>query len=292
VEQKINRKNDVLFKEIFASEGSKDIVADMLNAILDIEITAEEIVYIQTQIGPQFNADKSVTLDIQIASSKTGDKINIEMQIKDQKDIERRILYYWARSFATRIKKKQKYQELPRQIHILIADFNIFEFRDKNKYHSVFQVREKEEMTLFSNALEIHVIELAKFRKLSKELKLKSPIGKWMLYLDNEQGELMEKIANEVPMIKKAIKIEKNFMRSGLNRQLYEAREKALRDYDATVEYAFEKGERRGEKRGEARGMKKEKIIIAQNLLALSLPLNQIAQATGLSLAEIKKIKN
>ena len=51
------------------------------------------------------------------------------------------------------------------------------------------------------------------------------------------------------------------------------------------------RGEARGETRGEARGREAEKLSMAKKLLDLGLTIEQIAQTTGLSSAEIETLK-
>jgi len=75
----------------------------------------------------------------------------------------------------------------------------------------------------------------------------------------------------------------------------YEQSKKRFNDYNNTVEFAEKKGEMKGEKKGLAKGIEKgkseEKIATAKNLLSMGLlSLEQIAQATGLTLNEIKAL--
>jgi predicted transposase/invertase (TIGR01784 family) len=266
---------------------AKDILAALLTAILGVEIIEDELVYIQTEVRPKFKDDKEIILDIHVASSKSHDKMNIEMQLQDQGDVAERILYYWASSFAQVLKKKQKYKDLPKQINILIANFDIFEWQNEKKVCSKFKVLETEEMKVLSDLLEIHVLELPKLLKLTKNEILKESILRWMAYLSNIKGKTMQEIAKREPMIRKAITLQEIFVKDEIHRRQYLLREKATRDYAAAVDYAREKGEEKGEERGIKKGI----IITAKNLLSMNLPLNQIVQATGLSLSEIKKIK-
>ena len=78
--------------------------------------------------------------------------------------------------------------------------------------------------------------------------------------------------------------------------------EKAEYDRKAQLEYATEYGEEKGKKEGKREGIKEgvkigrkegreeEKIEIAIKLKKLGIPLKQIAESTGLTLEEIKKL--
>ena len=105
----INRKNDYAFKRIFGHEDSKDVLARFLSIVLNVPIEAGELTLIQTELSPEFVADKASVLDIQVRRSEFHEKMNIEMQQrdKDKGSIDRRILYYWSRSFSGELKAGQ-----------------------------------------------------------------------------------------------------------------------------------------------------------------------------------------
>jgi len=100
----VNRKNDFAFKRIFGHEDSKDVLARFLSVVLKTPIEAEELSFIQTELNPEYVADKSSVLDVQVRRSKFHEKMNVEMQRRDEGNIDRRILYYWGRSFSGELK--------------------------------------------------------------------------------------------------------------------------------------------------------------------------------------------
>ena len=79
----------------------------------------------------------------------------------------------------------------------------------------------------------------------------------------------------------------------------YEARQKAILDYNQYMYEAEQRGREQGEKVGREQGEKvgreqgeKEKgIQIARNLLSLGLDVNTIMTATGLSLQDIEALQ-
>jgi predicted transposase/invertase (TIGR01784 family) len=272
----VNRKNDYAFKRIFGHEDSKDVLARFLSVVLNIPIEPDELTLIQTNLSPEYAADKSAVLDIQVRRSAFHEKMNVEMQRRDEGNIERRILYYWGRNFSGELKSGQNYSELPKQISIVIADFDIFDWKDSSRFHGVFHIREREEGLLFSDALEIHVLELPKLRKQPLGL---SALECWLLYLDNMEGEIMERIATQEPMIRRAITIEEAFIKSESDRYLYELREKGRHDYNNAMSTA--------EKRGEAKG----KLEIARSMLADAMSADLISKFTGLTVEEIEALR-
>ena len=68
--------------------------------------------------------DKVGILDIK---AKINSCINcdIEMQVVDKNDIERRLLFYWSRLFSKSIKAGKDYSKLEKTIAILITDYEL-----------------------------------------------------------------------------------------------------------------------------------------------------------------------
>ena len=274
----INRKNDYAFKRIFGHEDSKDILARFLSVVLNVPIEADELTLIQTELSPEFVADKSSVLDIQVRRSEFHEKMNIEMERRDKGNIDRRILYYWGKSFSGELKSGQDYSKLPRQISIVITDFDAFDRKDSERFHGVFHVREQNEGFLFSDALEIHVLELPKFRR--QPLKEKwDALECWLLYLDNKEGSIMEQATTQEPMIKRAMTIEEAFMKNESERYLYELREKGQRDYDSAIITAVKHGKLEG------------KFEDARSMIAEGISLELTAKITKLSIEELKKLQ-
>ena len=124
---KINRKNDYFFKRVFGHEDTKDILARFLTVVLSVPIEPEELSLMHTELSPEYLANKASVLDIQVRRSKAHEKLNVEMQIADKGNIERRLLHYWGRGYTEEIKEGDDYSTLPRMINIAIVDFNVFE---------------------------------------------------------------------------------------------------------------------------------------------------------------------
>jgi predicted transposase/invertase (TIGR01784 family) len=283
---KINRKNDYFFKRVFGHEDTRDILARFLTVVLSVPIEPDELSLIHTELSPEYLADKASVLDIQVRRSEAHEKFNVEMQITDEGNIERRLLHYWGRGYTEEIKEGDDYSSLPRMINIAVVDFNVFEWRDGTKFHSVFRVLEADEGVLFSDALEIHVLELPKLKRQPLQRDW-TPIECWGLYLNNIEGEAMAMITAKEPMIGRALTVEDVFVKNEEERRLYELREKGR----LRLENAVFTAERRGEIRGELRGRQEGMRAAARSMLARDLPLAMISEISGLPVEEIKVLK-
>jgi len=278
----INRKNDYAFKRIFGHEDTKDILARFLTVVLEVPIESDELTLVHTEFSPEYLADKASRLDIHVRRSALHEKMIIEMQVGDEGNIERRILFYWSKSYTEELKEAQDYAALPRMINIVIVDFDVFEWNDTSRLHGVFRVSERDEGVLFSDALEIHTLELPKLKRQPPKAEW-SPLECWGLYLNNMEGEIMERIAEQEPMVRRAMTVEDIFMKNEEERRLYELREKGRRDYNNAILTS--------ERRGELRGELKSKQEIARSMLADAMSPALISKFTGLTIEEIETLR-
>lgn len=196
--------------------------------------------------------DRAARLDI-LAQTAKGTLINIEVQVINQHNIDKRTLFYWAGLYYGQLASGEDFKQLKKTITINILGFGWF--ADKKKYHHVFQLREKETRALLNDDMEIHFLELPKIKKLDR--RPGDALEEWLMYFNNLEGEEMEAIAMTNPGIKKALTIEEIFLKSKKERRIYELIEKARRDELSALAGARAEGEARGKAKGEVIGKAK-----------------------------------
>lgn len=247
----INRTNDYAFKRIFGSEEGKEVLIAFLNAVFrlpsDQELTSVDL--LDREIDPIFLLDRGARLDI-LAKTRAGTLINIEIQVANQYNIDKRTVFYCAGLYHSQLTTGQDFGDLHKTVTINILGFDWFE--DRNRYHHVFHLREDETGMLLNDDLEIHFLELKKMKSIKR--RPKDRLEAWMLYLNNLEGEEMEAIAMDNPGIKKALTIEQAFWQSKKERRLYELREKARRDEISALAGARAEGEAKGRTEGRTEG--------------------------------------
>ena len=79
-----------------------------------------------------------------------------------------------------------------------------------------------------------------------------------------------------------------SFTRNDRMREIYEAREKALKDYNSGIKY----GEKLGREQGIEQGMKQNSKENARRMLAKNYPIEDIAVITDLSISEIEALRD
>lgn len=304
----INLRNDIIFKYVFASENSHDILISFLNAIF-IHSRQEQITGI-TYLNP-FNVkesidEKSTVLDIKATDAK-GRQYNIEMQVKSEPQFIERLIYYNSRLFAGQLKKGESYSDLRKTISIAITDFILFP--EEKEFHNIFRLLNVKSYTLLSGIVEYHFLELPKYRESKK---IGDVINKWLFAIKNaekfirEPNKLPDSIKNEEYIMKAIHKMQKAASDPDV-RAIIEYREKAELDNLNRLKTAIMEGEKRGIMLGKQEGImlgkkegimlgKKEgvlegKYMVAKQLLKLKVNQETISSATGLSIDEIRKLK-
>ena len=277
--QNYNPLNDYLFKFIFGREERKRITLSFLNAVLDRKESKEltDITFIDREFDPQFEEDKLSQLDIYGIASD-GSQINIEVQLMNLYNMQKRTLYYWARMYQT-LRKGEAYQQLSPSITINLLNFSLLPQKSPHNMYGLYDIVSGHRLT---EDLEIHFLEIPKFKlKSVKEMKR---LEKWLAYFSNKLNEReTEELAMSEVAIKEAIQAEHIFMQSDVERWQYEQREKAMRDYLSAMTSSRDEGLQEGRREGRREGI----LDMARSLLALNVPVDVIEKSSGMTRAEI-----
>lgn len=303
--ENINPRVDIAFKKIFGVEENKDLLISLINSIVSQEDQIVKVTLLNPYNQKSFKQDKLSVLDIK-AEGEEGKLYNIEIQISDEADYDKRALYYWAKLYTEQLKTGDDYGLLSKAIGIHILNFT--SILNVEKYHNVFHITEKETGQLYFKDLELHTIELKKFLKNSDAklsdlvFKIKSSLDIWAAFLTRHDLLNREHLpaALENAELKKALNVLDVMNFSAEERQAYEGQLKWLRIEANTLKKyeakGFVEGEAIGVKKGQVMGieigMEKEKILIAENMLSEGLDESFVAKITGLALEIIKKLKD
>nr|MBQ5527404.1 Rpn family recombination-promoting nuclease/putative transposase [Succinivibrionaceae bacterium] len=253
-----NPMNDAIFKFIFGRNERKSIMVDFLNAVLEesLEHRITDIVYIPTEQIPLSSTGKTTRFDV-ACELDTGEFVDVEVQVVDHKNMDRRTLLYWAQMYSSRSYSGEDYGELRPAITINIVSF-ILDPRDPDKSpHSEYSAYKKTGWRL-NNHLELHFIEIPKFvRAGRKPFRRMTRIERWMEYFSNRLNEQeKEELAMSDKAIGDAYAAARVFFKSPEETMKYINRELAAMDARSGLRAAREEGEKLGEERGEERGLK------------------------------------
>lgn len=299
--ERINPRVDIAFKKIFGVEENKDLLISLINSIVSEEDQVVDITLLNPYNPKNFAQDKLSILDIK-AKGESGKSFNIEIQISDEADYDKRALYYWAKLYTEQLKTSQDYASLSKAIGIHILNFTSIPSVDK--YHNVFHICEKESGLLYFKDLELHTIELKKFSGDANEeledivARVKNSLDVWVAFLTRNdlfnRDNLPSKWNN--PPLKKALNVLDVMNFGDEERDAYESHLKwlrieanTLRKYEAK---GFEEGMEKGIEKGIEKGREEEKMKIASSLLKMGLDVHSIDESTGLSIEEIQSLIN
>ena len=120
-------KYDVVFQALF--QGNQDNITQSL--ISDILGEQVEIIDIKTDstITRKYPNDKAGRLDLK-TKFKDGTICQIEMQMSDEKDTVKRILYYWSKTYSKQLKRGEFYKDLKKTIGIIITNYEVKELKE------------------------------------------------------------------------------------------------------------------------------------------------------------------
>ena len=271
--RKVKPLNDFIFKKVFGEKGNEDILISFINAVLK-RTKKEKIVELEIIDNKQLT--KELIIDVR-AKTSNGENIDIEVQLTDQGNMDKRTLFYWGKMYLENIKQGQDYTSLEKVITINILDF---EFLGTETYQSSFHLWEDiEKDYMLTDVVEIHFLELPKFRKKKDKDYRENDIERWLMFLEKDISEttLKELISLDTAIEKAEQKIEYLSSDEEAMRIYYE-RERSLHERANMISSA------------EARGVEKGKLEIAKNLLDMKISIEQIVLATGLTEEEINKI--
>ncbi len=271
-----NLKNDVIFTTFFSRKGNEEFLVDFLNALLGIKI---EKISIREEVNLEKLCvdEKGGRLDLQ-AELNDGIIVNIELQIANEHNIEKRTTAYSSKTMSRNIARGEKYEDIKQVIMINILDYNLFGYEEyvSNTVTVLEKHRECEVISLIKYCF----VELPKFRKQHPDMNNK--LNQWLAFLDDTDRGLI-KMAEEKNKVLQKARIEMNYLTGDAEvRRLAELREKWEMDRISGLSYAEEKGRKAGEKA--------KAIEIAKEMLKQGLPIEIIVSTTKLSKEEIEKL--
>ena len=320
---KLPLTSDYVFKRIFGQEENKEALKDLLQSILNIKINDVQIN--NPEIPKNFYDSKYGVLDLKVTLDNSV-IVNVEMQLQNQHNIEPRSTYYMASTYAGQLGEGEPYTNCKKVIVIDILNFNYYK---RNTYHSVAKMKfeeaseneivdmgYKDEDMYATKYIEMHVIELPKFKKKNPDIHTKLEQWLWLFIGSDEKVKKASKYNKEIEKINKKLA---SMSLSREERNNYEFRLKAIRDEISAIDYAtkkgLEEGRRKGLEQGIAEGLeqglqqgmqqgmqqgiqqgvsegeKNAKIEIAVEMLKNNFSIEEIQKITRLSIEEIKNIK-
>ncbi len=228
--------SDFCFKELMQNSKVRKGIISALLGINPEEIAETKL--LPTSTTEEYPDGKLGILDVLI-KLENGTQVGMEMQVAKYDYWTNRILFYLCRMFTGQIGKGDTYDKLKKCIHVSFLDFIHFE-NDYDFYRKITLRDEKN--SEYTDLLELHILEL---KKLPPEEQNENGLLKWTRFLNGKCREDFEKMAEKDEYIDEAYELLKKMSADDRKRLEYEAREKAVRDYNTQMKSSLERGEER-----------------------------------------------
>jgi len=296
-EKYINPFTDYGFKKLFGEEPNKDLLLDFLNELLKEEQgRIVDLTYLKGEHLGTTEIDRKAIFELYCENEK-GEKFIVELQKTKQNFFKDRTVYYATFPIREQAKRADWDYELKAVYTIAILDF-VFE-ADKNepdKFRYDVKLSDIETQKVFYDKLTFIYLEMPKFNKTLNELETR--FDKWLFVLrnlnklDRIPEKLREQIFEKLFNTAEIAKFTPEQVRS------YEDSLKYYRDLKNSLDTArdegkaegLKEGKLKGIKEGKLKGIKEGKLEVAKQALKKGLSINDIAELTGLSEAEIRAI--
>ena len=220
----LSPKTDVVFHCLFR-KGNENITKALVSAILDKEVKEIKLDN-DRYLLREYPDEKIGILDLS-AKLDGGILCNIEIQLLDEGNIEKRILQYWSRKYSEQIVIGEDYKKLKKTIVILIADFRLKSLKEVEKYHTEWQIMEEKSGKVLTEDLELHIISLPKARKIENK---NNELMQWLKFLDNPNKEEVLDVAKKNQDIADALWKLEDISEDKKLRRIAELKERWARD--------------------------------------------------------------
>jgi predicted transposase/invertase (TIGR01784 family) len=246
---------DYAFKLAFASGDTRSLIS-LLNAVFankNIPRIIKSLTSINTYLEKHTQEDKLSILDIR-AQLDDGTTILIEMHRYDLYDLKYKSIRSWARAYGEELKEGAGYSTQPPVICVAFVNGSLDD-GENQKIHKGCQIMDMDDYTVFSDALELHYIDMKAFVKavnqtggIGKGETQETMLAYWLAVItekDIEDKEIIKYICEEKEEIGMAVSELVRLSEDKVTRQAYQKRQdeimlynKRIRDYKQIAEQA------------------------------------------------------
>lgn len=298
----INPFTDVGFKRIFGQTVNKDLLIDFLNNLLEGEKQISDISFLDKELLPEFQGDRGAIYDI-YCTTEAGEEFIVEMQNCEQAYIRERAIYYLCRAMSRQGERGANWKFNLKAVYGIF--FLNFEMKDsEGKFRTDVWLSDRDMHVPFSDKLRFVFLQLPCFKK--EESECDNDFERWIYVLKNMETLQRLPFKARKSVFEKLEQIVDIASLSKEERMKYDESIKVYRDQLATLDFAEQKGEAKGFVRGHAQGLTEGRakgreegreegraegmLDVARRMKAMSIPVETISLATGLSLEEITKL--
>ena len=248
---KLVMKDDILFKVFFSR--NENYLKSFLSSILGKEIGVKRVIH-DARLEQLVKEMKYGILDLEV-ELESGEIINVEMQVKDNKNIEKRTTFYASKKIVEQLEPSEDYSNLRKVIVIAILNYILTDLSEYlTETRRIIKGHDNYEL---NNEVKYYYIELEKFRK--QEPDMSKELNQWLAFIDMERGDLLDMAKKENKEIEEAV--EKYEVLTGTDeiKRLAELRLMSKLEENSALATARAKGTEEGLRKGKEEGLKRGK---------------------------------
>lgn len=289
----LNLKIDTVFKEFFGDPENKEIVESFINLFLDLKGKDEiEIEAFSDSSKLQLKVGKPTTFIDLSVKTKGGERYIIQLQTYNFAGFEKTLLERLAKNgnepllpTLETFKQKQEPHILKHplsgenvpKVHIIaITSYSVVKLDNIVKTFRFLPQNRDNDINLFDQ-WRATIIDLTKFQERSFD-EVESERDQWLFLMKNTEllnDAQIERIKTQKPILKRVLEHLEKSSSSPKMRKEYEQSMDEIRDWNAILDYRY----------------KKSAFKIAKKMLQNKLPIEEIAQLTGLSKKDVKDLQ-
>ena len=280
--------DDRVFKLILTSPESKTGLINLISSI--IGRTVVDVVLLPNELAPGDTEEKAERFDVN-CKIDDGSQINLEMQashmVEDldgqHKNLKGKSIYYLTDLHSSQpAKGMRRYDRLSRSYQITFCSYTVFP--NMQDYVNSFSLRHDTTGELLSSAISLTFVELSKLGEVVKKpISDMSVLDKWSVFFqyapDLEHRDVVNRVIESEEVLQVAGNLLMSISQNERERAIFRSRRKFQTDLQSDLATA------------EDRGRVERSFEIARNLLKISLPLEQISIATGLTREEVENLR-
>ena len=284
----LDPKADVTFKKVFGEH--KNLVISLLNALLPLEDgkQVESIEYLPPELVPETPLGKNTIVDVRCEETG-GRKFIVEMQMEWFPDFKQRVLLNSAKAYVRQLPKGNNYKLL-QPVYALSLVNETFE-PDMDEYYHYYHLVHDLHSDKVLDGLHLVFVELPKFKvKNFAEKKMQALWLRFLTEIDRDGADEVSQDLLDNPQTGQALEIVRESGMNDAERAAYEGFWDRVSIETTKKSYLVEAEAKLSAEKARADAAVEKLRQTARNLKAMKLTNEQIADATGLSAAEIEKL--
>ncbi len=285
----LDPKADLTFKKIFGEH--ERLAISLLNALLPLDEgkQIEHLEFIPTEMVPENPLKKNSIVDVHCRETG-GREFIVEMQLNWNNEFKNRVILNAAKAVVKQLKKGEDYTLLKPVYSLNFINDAGFDTETEKFYHDYALVDVADTQRRLEG-LRFVFVELQKFKPQSVAERKMAVL--WLRFLTeiNERTAEVPTELMENPDTRQALQILEKSAYTEAQLYAYEQFWYAVVDERVLIEGGYKKGREEGRAEGLQQGLRQSAIAIARNMREKGIAAADVAELTGLSLAEVEALQ-